>query len=93
LGAAADDIRSANLYYGEGCEVCHHTGYKGRMGIFEILMISDAMRVAVHAQASTGELRTIAIGEGMNTLRQAGLKAVLDGRTTLEEALRETSSL
>ncbi len=93
LGAAANEIRSATLYYGEGCELCHHTGYKGRMGIFEIMLVSDALRVAVHGQASTGELRTIAVREGMNTLRQAGLKAVLDGRTTLEEALRETSSL
>ncbi len=93
LGAAADEIRKATLHYGEGCEVCHHTGYKGRMGIFEILLVSDAMRVAIHAQSSTGELRAIALGEGMNTLRQAGLRAVLEGRTTLEEALRETSSL
>ncbi len=93
LGAAAGEIRSATLYFGEGCELCHHTGYKGRMGIFEIMLISDALRVAVHGHASTGELRTIALREGMNTLRQAGLKAVLEGRTTLEEALRETSSL
>jgi type IV pilus assembly protein PilB len=93
LGAAAAEIREATLYYGEGCEVCHHTGYKGRMGIFEIMMVTDAIRVAVHAEASTGELRKIAIREGMNTLRAAGLSAVVEGRTTLEEALRETSSL
>ncbi|MCA9003356.1 MAG: Flp pilus assembly complex ATPase component TadA, partial [Planctomycetes bacterium] len=93
LGAGADAIRNATLYFGDGCERCHHTGYKGRMGIFEILLVSDEMRAAVHAGASTGELRQLALREGMVTLRQAGLQAVLAGKTTLEEALRETSSL
>ncbi|HRV80702.1 MAG TPA: GspE/PulE family protein, partial [Planctomycetota bacterium] len=56
LGAVAEHVRGRVLHFGAGCEVCHHTGYKGRMGIFEILLFSDELRTAVHRGASTGEL-------------------------------------
>ena len=93
LGAVAERVQGKELHYGRGCEHCHHTGYKGRMGIFEILIVSDAMRAAVHRGASTGELHSLAVSEGMRPLRQAGLEAVLAGKTTLEEVLRETQAL
>lgn len=93
LGVVAERVRGKELHYGRGCDLCHHTGYKGRMGIFEILLVSDAMRSAVHRGASTGELHALAVAEGMRPLRQAGLEAVLAGKTTLEEVLRETQAL
>ncbi|MEZ6005722.1 MAG: GspE/PulE family protein [Planctomycetota bacterium] len=92
LGAVAGAVRGRTLRYGAGCDRCHHTGYKGRMGIFEILIVSDTLRTAIHRGASTGELRTLATSEGMRTLRQAGMEAVLAGQTTLEEVLRETQA-
>ena len=93
LGAVAESVRGQTLHYGHGCETCHHTGYKGRMGIFEILIITEGIRSAVHRGASTGELRSLAAQEGMRPLRLAGLEAVLAGRTTLEEVLRETQAI
>lgn len=91
LGADAERVRGARFHYGKGCERCYHTGYKGRTGVFEILMVDDALRDAILARASTQELRRIAIQAGMRSLRESGLALVLGGRTTIEEVLRETA--
>jgi len=91
LGADAGRLRGLTLHFGKGCARCHHTGYKGRTGIFEILVVDDALREAVLRRASTQELRRIAVQAGMNSLRASGLALVAAGRTTLEEVLRETT--
>ncbi|MBI5362034.1 MAG: type II/IV secretion system protein [Planctomycetes bacterium] len=91
LGADAERVRGARFHYGKGCERCYHTGYKGRTGVFEILMVDDALSDAILARSSTQELRRIAIQAGMRSLRESGLALVLGGRTTIEEVLRETA--
>jgi type IV pilus assembly protein PilB len=91
LGPDAAKLAGAQLYYGKGCDRCHHTGYRGRTGIFEILTVDEEIRRAILARASTQDIRTAAIASGMRTLRESGLVALTDGRTTIEEVLRETS--
>jgi type IV pilus assembly protein PilB len=75
---------------GAGCAACNHTGYKGRIGLFEVLEVSEAMRRQIVAGAAAAELRRLAIDEGMITLRASGLRKVEAGITTLEEVTRET---
>ena len=91
LGADAEGLQGATFYFGKGCETCHHTGYKGRSGIFEVMMMDDDIRSQVLARESTDKIRDQARSTGMRTLRQSGLRAVTEGRTTVEEVLRETS--
>jgi type IV pilus assembly protein PilB len=91
LGPDAQELRGRPLWFGKGCERCHHTGYRGRSGIFEILIVDDAIRAAILKRASAGEVRETAVRCGMRTLRDAGLAALLAGRTSIEEVLRETS--
>jgi type IV pilus assembly protein PilB len=90
LGPDARLLAGAELAYGRGCESCFHTGYKGRTGIYEILLVDGALRQAILAKASIGQMRARARQTGMRTLRQSGLALVREGRTTLEEVLRET---
>jgi type IV pilus assembly protein PilB len=75
---------------GNGCEKCNQTGYKGRVGLYEVMDITDELRELVLVGASGLELRRKAIEEGMLTLRMSGLRKVKDGLTTIEEVARET---
>jgi type IV pilus assembly protein PilB len=75
---------------GRGCERCSGTGYKGRVGLFEVMEMSEALREMVIANASVIDLKKTAIAEGMTPLRQAGLRKVAEGMTTIEEVVRET---
>ena len=75
---------------GQGCPACHHTGYRGRLGIFEYLPLNDALRELIVAGASLLQLREKAIALGMTTLRDAGVEAMLSGETTFEEVIRYT---
>ena len=75
---------------GNGCEKCNNTGYKGRVGLYEVMEVTDELRELVLVGASALELRRKAIDDGMITLRQSGLRKVKDGVTTLEEVARET---
>ena len=70
---------------GAGCEKCNNTGYKGRVGLYEVLEVTDELRELVLVGASALELRRKAIEDGMITLRQSGLRKVKAGMTTLEE--------
>jgi len=90
LGPEAAKFKGATLYFGKGCEECHHTGYRGRVGIFEILRIDAAMKRSILEGSSSNELRDAARASGMRSLRDSGLGAVLEGVTTIEEVLRET---
>jgi type IV pilus assembly protein PilB len=75
-----------------GCTSCRHTGYKGRVGLYEVMEVSDAIRELVLAGAPVVELRRAAVADGMITLRQSGLRKVIGGVTSLEEVARETLS-
>jgi type IV pilus assembly protein PilB len=85
-----DDVVGKTFYYGKGCETCNNTGYKGRIGIYEIMLFDDDLRDMIIKHASTQVLRMEARKRGMRTLRQSGLLAIYDGITTIEEVVRET---
>jgi len=84
------DVRGKRFCYGTGCDACNNTGYKGRMGIFEILRLDDNIREIIIGQGSTQAIRSAAIRKGMRTLRESGLLSIYDGETTIEEVVRET---
>ena len=90
IGFSPEEAASATPMRGRGCEACSSTGYKGRIGLYEVMEMTDDMRELVLVGASAIELRRKAIEEGMVTLRQSGLKKIKDGVTTIEEVLRET---
>ena len=90
LGPDAERMRGAKFYYGKGCDACHHTGYSGRMGIFEVMTVDGDVRRAILSGSSTEDVRSAALAAGMRTLRERGLDAVTAGDTTIEEVLRET---
>jgi type II secretory ATPase GspE/PulE/Tfp pilus assembly ATPase PilB-like protein len=83
---------AGQFWQGKGCRACHDTGYLGRSGLFEVLTTTTAIRDAVMKRVPSDTLRQIAIGEGMETLRQDGLRKAREGRTTLEEVLRVTTA-
>ena len=85
-----DDVEGRTFWYGKGCENCNNTGYRGRQGIYEIMLLDDEMRDMIIQHASTQILRIEAKKRGMRTLRHSGLMAIYDGVTTIEEVVRET---
>lgn len=85
-----DQAVGATFAFGKGCETCNYTGYKGRMALQEILEVDDGIRELILQGASTSALARAALERGMSTLRDAGLKAVFAGATTVEEVIRET---
>jgi type IV pilus assembly protein PilB len=82
--------RKYKFYYGKGCARCNNSGYKGRIGIYELLMMTDEIRDAIAAEASGDDIRNVARQQGMTTLRESGLKLIFDGLTTIDEVVRET---
>jgi len=89
-GFNEEDANSVTPMKGAGCERCNQTGYKGRVGLYEVMAVADELRELILVGASGLELRRKAIDEGMITLRHSGLRKVKDGLTTLEEVVRET---
>lgn len=87
-GIARMELGGRPFYFGRGCPSCHHSGFKGRLGIFELLKVNDALRDLMVAGASLVELRQKAVEQGMVPLREAGLGAILSGETTLEEVAK-----
>jgi len=85
-----DDVKGRKFHYGKGCEFCNNTGYRGRQGLYEIMLLDDDMRDQIVQHASTQVLRAEAKKRGMRTLRHSGLMAIYDGITTIEEVVRET---
>jgi len=81
------------VYKGKGCEDCHDTGYKGRIGLYELMVLSEDIRQGIVSKASAGELAKRAKAEGMQTLCEDGFGKVLQGITTIEEVLRVTSEV
>jgi type IV pilus assembly protein PilB len=90
IGFAPDEVKSLKIKRGRGCERCGNSGYKGRIGLYEVLAFSDEIREMILTGATTIELRRKAIEEGMVSLRNSGLQKIRGGVTTLEEVLRET---
>ena len=84
------DIAGKKFYRGAGCEACNNTGYKGRVGLFELMIMNDDLRDMIVRNASTEELRDTARRHGMVTLRDSGLQKAFEGTTTIEEVIRET---
>jgi type IV pilus assembly protein PilB len=90
IGFNPDEVNRLKLFKGKGCTVCNNTGYKGRVGLYEVMEISDSLREMILCGASALELRKKSIEEGMLSLRGSGLQKLRDGLTTVEEVLRET---
>jgi type IV pilus assembly protein PilB len=82
--------RAGKFMKGKGCERCSQSGYKGRVGLFEVMEVNDVMRQLILDNVSTSQLRAQAVSDGMLTLRQCGLQKVCEGMTTVEEVVRET---
>jgi len=90
LGMKREDLQGRTFFRGKGCDACNNTGYKGRLGLFELMVINDTLRDMVMSNATTDELRDAARKFGMVTLREAGIKNVFGGITTADEVIRET---
>jgi type IV pilus assembly protein PilB len=89
-GFSNDEAKSVVPSHGRGCEKCNNTGYKGRVGLYEVMEVTEEVRELILVGASGLELRRKAVDEGMITLRQSGLRKVKDGLTTIDEVVRET---
>jgi len=85
-----DDVKGKKFHYGRGCSKCNGTGYRGRIGIFEIMVFNDEIRDLIMNQASTNVLRSAGRKAGMRLLRDNGLAAIYDGVTTIDEIAKET---
>ncbi len=92
LSLRTSDVQGRRLFRGRGCDGCTKSGYKGRMAIFEIMIMDDELRELVMQQASTAILQTESRKRGMRTLRESGLLALYEGQTTIDEIVRETIS-
>lgn len=90
MGIEPEQAAKMSFYRGMGCDICNNTGYKGRVGLFELMMVTDKMRDMIMQNCTADDLRSEAQKNGMVTLRDAGLKFIEEGVTTAEEVLRET---
>jgi type IV pilus assembly protein PilB len=89
-GYSQEEVATTKIYIGKGCGTCNKNGYKGRVGLYEVMEINDELRELILVGASALELKKKAIDQGMLTLRKSGLTKAALGFTTLEEVLRET---
>ena len=90
IGLTASDVGDRPFYFGKGCESCNGTGYRGRVGIYELLDIREPIRQLINERAPSVVIRQKGIELGMTTLRQDGIRNILEGHTTLEEVLKYT---
>ena len=90
LNIAANSVGDRQFFYGKGCPVCSQSGYRGRLGIYEWLRMSEALRDLIGQRAATLVIRQKAIEQGMRTLRDDGLRAIFDGHTSIEEVIKYT---
>ena len=89
-GFTQEEVKTTRIYVGKGCGTCNKTGYKGRVGLYEVMEINDELRELILVGASALELKKKALDQGMIMLRRSGLTKVALGQTTMEEVLRET---
>lgn len=90
LGVDPLEIADKDFYYGDGCAECSNTGYRGRIGLFEMIVVSDAIRELINRRAPTLTIKQKALEQGMRSLRDDGLRAIFDGNSTIEEVLKYT---
>jgi len=90
LYLAPDDVTDKKFFHGRGCAACNNTGFKGRVGLFEFMPITDEIREIINRGGSTAQIRDAAMRTGMHPLRDSGLEKVYSGVTTIEEVIRET---
>ncbi len=90
LNLSPADAKGKKFFYGRGCDRCNNTGHKGRMGIYELVVINDDLRDLISQGSSTDDLRAACRRAGMVTLRDSGLRALYAGKSTIEEIVRET---
>ena len=90
VGYPPDEVGSFKLFKGRGCGICNGTGYKGRVGLYEVMEISEGIRDLIMVGATAVEIKKKALDEGMLTLRMSGLEKIKGGTTSIEEVLRET---
>jgi type IV pilus assembly protein PilB len=90
LGLTKEDTQGRPFYYGKGCLECNDTGYKGRKGLFELLLMTEPIRELINMRSPAGVIRGRALELGMRTLREDGIRSILDGETTVEEVLKYT---
>jgi len=89
-GYTTEEAKTTTVYHGRGCGTCNNTGYKGRVGLYEVMEINDELKELILVGASALELRKKALDNGMITLRRSGLIKIASGQTTMEEVIRET---
>jgi type IV pilus assembly protein PilB len=90
VGFSAEEAESVKVYQGSGCGACSGSGYKGRIGLYEVMEMTDAVREVVMRNGSAMEIKRVALEDGMISLRRSGLMKVTGGITSLAEVLRET---
>ena len=90
LGLSEEAVADRNFFYGAGCSYCNQTGYRGRRGIYEYLRVRDPIRELINQRKPTLIIRDKAVEMGMRTLREDGVRCILDGFTTVEEVLKYT---
>ena len=90
LGLTSEETKGKKFYRGAGCEICNNTGYKGRVGLFELLIMNNDLRELIMANSTVDELRDKAKAFGMTPLRDMGIQKCFDGITTADEIIRET---
>ena len=92
LELTASETQGREFYFGKGCKSCNGTGYKGRVALFEMMLVNDRLRDMIMNAGSTADLRSAAREDGMRTLRDSGLLQIYDGISTIEEVVKETIS-
>jgi type IV pilus assembly protein PilB len=90
IGFTPDQVGTFQVLKGKGCATCNGTGYKGRVGLYEVMEITEGIRDLIMVGATAVEIKRKALEEGMLTLRQSGIEKIRNGVTTVEEVLRET---
>jgi type IV pilus assembly protein PilB len=90
LGIPPDDVESFPVYKGKGCPICNNTGYKGRVGLYEVMPMKEEVKELILSRSSASEIRREAIRLRMKTLRQSGIFKIKEGMTTIEEVVRTT---
>jgi len=90
LDLTPDDVRGREFFRGRGCDACHGSGFKGRMALFEILVLDETMRDLIMSESSLNALRDHTRKQGLRSLRESGLLAIYEGQTTIDEVVRET---
>ena len=93
LGIGRDSLSNNSLFRGRGCKICMNTGYKGRTGVFELLLVTDTIRTLTNRAADSSEIKRAAREEGMKTLKEDGIDKTLRGITTVQEVTRVTQEI